>query len=119
MRILLPINKNIFSLPVLISYSFIILAVSVIPVDLARKEYFLFSDKLLHIFSYLLLALVATNLFFLRTKPHPGLKGFFYSFTLGLLIEGIQYFLPFRAFELPDLAANFLGSLIGSRLKVA
>lgn len=30
------------------------------------------------------------------------------------LCEGIQYFLPYRAFNINDLAANFLGVILGS-----
>ncbi|MBD3264374.1 MAG: hypothetical protein GF375_04645 [Candidatus Omnitrophica bacterium] len=118
MKILLPVNKNIFSPAVLVSYTALILVASLIPLNLPQKDYFFSPDKLLHVFFYILLAFLATNLFFCKAKSYPGLKGFLYSFCLGLLIEGIQYFLPYRSFEAYDLLANLLGSLAGSRLKV-
>ena len=89
---------------------------------------FPYSDKVVHCLIYIILAFIATNTFSLkkqtRAKAYPvrnGISnrayGFLYAFLLGLSIEIMQLFLPFREFELTDLGANFLGSLLGCFLK--
>ncbi len=64
------------------------------------------NDKLNHIFAFFVLSLL-TNFSF------PGKKFYFAIFLplmgYGLMIESIQYFLPYRMFSLFDVAADALG----------
>lgn len=67
-------------------------------------------DKLQHLLAFAGLAAMARMGFPqlpVRTVLLPGLLGY------GLLIECIQWFLPWREFSLPDLAADAAGAVTG------
>ena len=70
-------------------------------------------DKLNHIFAFFVLAWLAEGAYPgpARTLPRSGLLVFY-----GLLIEMIQYHLPYRYFSLLDLAADIGGILVYSVL---
>ena len=64
------------------------------------------NDKLSHAFAFLVLSLLADFSF-------PGYKFSWAKtcplFAYGMMIECIQYFLPYRSFSLLDIAADTLG----------
>jgi len=79
-------------------------------------QVFVFQDKIVHLAAY-----CALTFFFLAAaaKSHLPKKeklAFEYSFTIGFLLECIQYFLPYRSFDLGDLIANLLGIWLGLRV---
>ena len=67
----------------------------------------LLSDKVIHIGVFTLWTCWLSGQFI------SFLKIFFYTSIFGFLIEVIQYFLPYRSWELLDLLANEIGILIG------
>jgi len=94
-------------------YSFLIIVVSFFPVKFPPQLLFPFQDKLIHLLLYFLLAFLAVNTFRRKGIGNPKVCSFFYAFFLGLFAEVIQYFLPYRSFELGDILANLLGSFLG------
>ena len=67
----------------------------------------LLTDKVIHIGVFILWTCWLSGQFI------SFLKIFFYTSIFGFLIEVIQYFLPYRSWELLDLLANEIGILIG------
>lgn len=65
---------------------------------------------------YLVLSFITAKTLFLKNKKNYFLYGFLYAFTLGLLLEIAQFFIPYRGFELNDIFSNFLGSAAGTML---
>lgn len=94
-------------------YSFLIIVAALFPVKFPPQVLFSFQDKIVHALMYFLLAFLAVNTFWRRRIGNPKICGFFYAFSLGVLTEIVQYFLPFRSFEFGDILANFLGSFLG------
>ena len=74
-----------------------------------------FSDKIGHFVAY---AILVTTLLWGAyknqelTRTNIG-KIVLFSVFYGALLEGIQYYLPHRYFEVLDLIANTLGSFLG------
>ncbi|QLE01459.1 VanZ family protein [Galbibacter sp. BG1] len=117
----MPIIKNLLELP---KYFYLSIAVfwlcaitvaSLISVDLVHEveSEIEVSDKLVHGIFYF----VNTVLFYLylRKTPlkNPLLKISLFSFVYGMLIEVLQYVMPFeRSFDLKDVLANSIGILI-------
>jgi VanZ family protein len=66
------------------------------------------NDKAAHAATFLLLAFFSHRTFPEITVPWKAAPLFLY----GLLIECIQYFIPYRDFSLPDLTANTIGILL-------
>lgn len=95
-------------------YSVVVVILSTFPFESPEQLSFSFSDKLAHGLMYLLLSFIAVNTFYLKHKKQPVFLGFLYAFSLGVLMEIVQSFLPFRGFELSDIFSNFIGSLMGS-----
>lgn len=108
--------KHIFSRINVGIYTLFVLFISVIPVKPGGSVPFL--DKIAHFFIYFLLSFLIVNTLFLGKSRHPYLYGFSYAFVLGLIIECAQFFLPYRSFELSDLACNFLGCSAGIRILI-
>jgi VanZ family protein len=75
-------------------------------------------DKLIHFLIYLLLAFILVNTLIIEEKHHPYLGGVLYAFTLGLVIESLQFFIPYRSFEIKDIFFNLLGSITGISLRI-
>lgn len=101
-----------FSWGIVYSYSLFIIGISVIPFS-ATLSPFSFFDKLVHMAIYAVLACLVLNTVTFQKKSRPFLFSFFYVFGLGLALECIQFFLPWRSFELADLAFNLLGTGLG------
>ncbi|MCF7907410.1 MAG: VanZ family protein [Candidatus Omnitrophica bacterium] len=107
-----------FSWPTVITFSLLIFVLSISPIGVAEEIVFPFLDKFFHGLAYFLLSFVTVNTFRKANKKHAVLGGFIYSFSLSILIEIAQYFIPYRSFQVTDIAANFLGSFLGCLLRV-
>ena len=78
-------------------------------------------DKLAHIGIFTILAFLMIIGFikqsdYMILRMHPVRASIIIAVSYGLIIEGIQSFIPGREVELNDIIANTLGSLIGSVL---
>ncbi|MCK5493067.1 MAG: VanZ family protein [Candidatus Omnitrophica bacterium] len=104
----------VFSWYSVIVCSIFIVLLSVLPVKIPEEISFPFFDKVAHSIMYIALSFLATNTLNFKNKKNHKLTGILYAFSLGLVIEIIQYFLPYRDYQLSDVAFNFLGSYIGS-----
>ena len=70
------------------------------------------SDKMSHLLAYFTLLVVLKIAF-----PRMGIaKAILVCVGYSLLMEGFQYFIPFRRFELLDMVANTTGVLLGVAL---
>ena len=94
-------------------YSCFIFTVSVIPVHTPKAVSFPNADKIVHFAMYFLLSFILVNTRLRSYKKYPRWFTFFYCFFFGFAIECIQYFLPYRSFELLDQAANSFGAFAG------
>ncbi|MCM8823967.1 MAG: VanZ family protein [Candidatus Omnitrophica bacterium] len=95
----------------LVIYSIFVLFISLIPVEEPRILVGIPWDKIGHFFIYFIFAIITYKTFF--KSLHPYLYVFVYNFSFGLIVEIIQYFLPYRTFEFKDLFFNSLGILVG------
>lgn len=98
-------------------YAVTLAVLSVLPINsLSAKinDVFVLQIRL----DYLLHALTLIPWSFLLFQYKQGSKSIFCIIFSGVIFsiicEGIQYFLPYRAFNINDLAANFLGVVLGS-----
>lgn len=103
--------------PLVYIYSAFIFLVSVVPVKSVGFHH-LYWDKLVHFFLYFFLVIVIIRALILSNlstflKKRNYLFAFGYAFFLGVCIELIQYFLPYRSFEYVDILFNILGSIVG------
>ena len=72
------------------------------------------SDKLLHFSGYVLFIISAM----IAYQKRLGLM-FILLFAYSVMIELIQYFLPYRSFEVMDILANVSGLITGTLLWMA
>lgn len=93
-------------------YLLFLFVVSVLPLKSDLPEC-LSWDKIAHVFLYFILAVMIVKISLVNNKKFGFLSAFIYSSCLGLLIEVIQFFLPYRSFESLDILANSLGSFMG------
>jgi len=100
------------------SYTLFIVFISFLPVKVSWHVPLPLLDKILHCLMYFLLSFIATNTFILKKKLYPRAFSLSYAFLLGLIIEVIQFFLPFRSFESLDILSNFIGSFLGCLLRI-
>ncbi|MBU1121525.1 MAG: VanZ family protein [Candidatus Omnitrophota bacterium] len=105
--------KYLFSWRVLGVYTFFIVLLSVFPFKEGSEVGIAFLDKIVHFCMYAGLAFLVVNTFFLKKRRRFKMSAFFYVFLLGVALEFVQVFLPYRGFELADIGCNFLGGLIG------
>jgi len=93
---------------VLYGYSFLVFVVSVIPVS--GPQVLTNQDKIIHFFLYMVMASLAV----LARKSRPDrfvlMPAFLYAASFGLVVEIVQYFLPYRSFEWWDILANTCGA---------
>lgn len=76
-----------------------------------------------HMFEYGLLAILIFKALQERKSnganiKSPALVSFLISGTFGLLDECMQYFIPYRVFDLIDIGFNFLASAIGITMNI-
>ncbi len=67
-----------------------------------------FNDKFNHLIAFGILSFLCHIAF----QTHQSIKWAFALFGYGLLIELVQYFLPYREFSLLDLATDLLGIVL-------
>ena len=90
----------------------IVLVLSVTPA-VGIQTSFSFSDKVAHFAAFFVLSF----LFLLAYRfSNPILTSLLFLSLFGLGIEVIQYFLPYRSFNLFDFVADILGVLFGAVL---
>ncbi|MFH1504542.1 MAG: VanZ family protein [Candidatus Omnitrophota bacterium] len=94
-----------------------IVILSILPFEVSEPA-FSFADKIFHFLIYAGFSFISVNIFSLKQKKKPRLYSFLYAFSLGLLMEIVQFFLPYRSFEIGDIFSNFLGSAIGCFLRI-
>lgn len=94
---------------ILYGYTFVLLVLSVMPMDQAAG-----TDKANHFFAYFILAVIATVAF--RKYARFYLISFAYAVIVGIFLEGVQFFIPYRSFDLRDILANVTGAGIGVAL---
>jgi VanZ family protein len=109
--------RRLFSFQTIYAYAFLVFVISVIPVSVPYSQK-IPVDKITHFFIYLIFAFLVSNTLVLKHYKHNRLKGFFYSFSLGLIIEIVQYFLPYRTFEVLDIFSNSLGAFLGVFIRI-
>ena len=101
--------RQIIIKTVFISYCLFLVVGSLYPLP-APPQTDLPLDKIIHAFAYLLLAVLRG----VSDRTAGILKVFLFTVAFGCILEGIQYFLPFRSFDLVDIGCNSTGALVGS-----
>lgn len=101
----------------LYTLALVILSLSPLP-PLPEAIAFPYIDKVGHFFIYAIFSFITINTYLRKHIRHPYLSCIGYVTIVGLLIECIQYFLPFRSFEIMDIAVNGTGMLASLPLKV-
>lgn len=109
--------RRLFSFRVIYTYIFFIVFISVIPVNIRHSLRFPL-DKVIHFFVYLIFSFLLSNTLALNRQKYSRLKGFLYTFGIGLAMEALQYFLPYRSFEVFDVFSNTLGALLGTFMRI-
>jgi len=96
---------------ILFIYSLFLVIVSVLPVSEPQELEYLNADKAVHALFYLVFVLL--YVFAFARSRFIYIKSFVCAFSLGLFIETLQYFIPYRSFDILDIAANSLGAAFG------
>ncbi|MCK4912155.1 MAG: VanZ family protein [Candidatus Omnitrophica bacterium] len=99
-------------------YSFFIVVVALLPVRFPPQLLFSFQDKIIHGLIYFLLAFLIVNTFSRKKIGNSRKYSFVYVFCLGLVLEMVHYFLPYRSFEFGDILANSIGGFLGVLLVI-
>ena len=109
LKLLSKINLKLLA----ISYTILVVVLSLSPIPRAIPNFKFFEmDKLIHLTMYFVLILLwGINLISFKFSL---IKILFLTIFFGLLIETLQYLLPFgRYFDLGDIIANSVGAIIG------
>lgn len=110
-------KKYLFSWWFVGSYVFLICFFSLTPVRSSSFQAIPSFDKKVHFFIYVILAGLIVNTLQVTQKKYSlfsmRLVGFFFAFSLGMILENIQFFLPYRTFDWADVKMNLFGSLLG------
>ncbi len=65
-----------------------------------------------HVLVYSLLSILMVMYFKVGNMPYPWMKGVLLAGSFGFFMELIQFFIPYRKFELEDIIINYLSALI-------
>ena len=103
--------EAIYKKAILLIYSLFIVAMSVLPVSGPQKLEHLGADKVVHFSFYIIFALLYVYAF--AYDRFVYVKSFVCGFSLGVSIEILQYFIPYRSFEVLDIIADGLGAAAG------
>jgi len=102
-----------------VAYAMVIAILAVLPFPAPRVSG-VSLDKLLHLCEYLLLAWCVVQA--ARASKFPHLKtltvAFLLSVSWGVILEGVQGWLPYRQAEWLDVVANTLGAGLGAWIGV-
>jgi VanZ family protein len=107
---------------IFIAYSIVILLLAVLPINNGNSllnNIFILSirgDYLVHFAIFIPWMAMVWIYFDIRFNKAP-LKAFGWitaGIILGIVSEAIQYYVPYRAFNINDLVANVLGVILGS-----
>ncbi len=101
--------KNNTAKKIVIIYSLFILFVSFLPLKRIPQFEEFPVDKIFHYFLYLILVYFCMSAF----TSAKYIKSFFYALFLGIFVEVVQYFLPYRSFDFKDIIVSTLGSITG------
>lgn len=108
----------LFTKKTIIVYAFLIALLSFIPIKAYSEAPPFQYSTFFHGLAYFLLSFLVVNTLVLKKRKSCRLQSFIYSFCYGLIIEVVQFFLPFRFFEANDIFANFIGAFLGSLIKI-
>jgi VanZ family protein len=103
-------------------YIIILLFLSVLPINgsnAAINHIFVLKirmDYLLHCITFIPWAFVA--FYKLNDKSWSAWQIIIIGLIFSAFCEGLQYFIPYRSFNINDMASNFLGVLVGSILLI-
>lgn len=107
--------KDAFLKLIFYAWLLLIFVFSVIPNDADSSGLFLFDMSgtgfWKHVFAYFV-ASVLLNMAYKNESVKFFLQGLFMIFIVSILIEVIQYLLPYRSFSLGDMVANLLGIIL-------
>jgi VanZ family protein len=107
---------------IFIAYTFLIVLLAVLPINgansLLNNNYILEirMDYLAHFAIFMPMMVLVWYDQKLSFKKTPAKTVFWLlaGIFIGIITESVQYFLPYRAFNINDLAANTIGVLLGS-----
>lgn len=102
-------DRNIY-LYFLILYALLILIFSVVPAAKSGMN----SGLGAHVSGYAVLSFSAVLFLRARAVRQLYLKAFLFAGSYGFLIEMIQYFIPYRQFDLFDILVNFTAAVSGT-----
>jgi len=108
--------QRFFSYKVIIIFSILILIASLLPFK-SSKAIIPFLDKIIHGLIYAVLSFIGVNTLHLRKHRRARVLSFFYAFSFGIFIEVLQFFTPYRSFDINDIFSNLLGSILGVLFK--
>ena len=103
-------------------YAFLVVILAVLPINSsgnAINHVFILSfrlDYLIHFVMYIPWAFLIWKITGASFRKNAGMVVFYIALGLvfAALTEGIQYFLPYRAFNINDMIGNGIGVLLGS-----
>jgi len=100
------------------SYTCLIFIFSFLPVSAPSALAFPYYDKVLHFMIYMLLSFLVLNTLHKQGKSRSVMAGFLYACLIGLIVECLQFTMPYRSFEVADIACNCCGAGMGLLFKV-
>ena len=91
-----------------IAYLLIMISVALVPNPIKGEgvNYILHSIEFFMFSALVFLTAIANK------KKHPYIIAVFISIICAILLEAAQYFVPYRTFNMMDIAAGTLGSLV-------
>jgi VanZ family protein len=107
---------------ILLLYPILIFLIAILPLnnkEAAINHTYLLSFRLDHIihallfFPWMALPVLFSAKKIISKGMFSTLPWFFWGLLLALCSEGVQYFLSYRSFTLPDLLSNLFGLLLG------
>jgi len=109
------LNKKYLTITVI--YAIFVFYLSVQPITEETPEWFPYQDKVFHVMLYAIFSFILA-IGMRQGKKQYLVKTVFYmsfviSFIYGFFIEICQIFVPTRSFEVLDITANSIGSILG------
>jgi len=111
--------RYLFSWYAICIYSFSLIVISILPLKAPLELSFPFIDKVVHCLIYAGLSFTAVNTLYRRRVAYPRFFSFSYAFSFGLVMELVQFFIPYRSYDPADIFFNFLGGILGCLLIIS